>query len=145
MDLDAKVWTIPGARMKKGREHRVPLSARALDIFRLAQQQRQDSRYIFPSRTPAKPLSNMVFLMTLRRMKQDAITTHGFRSSFRDWSAERTHIPTIVCEAALAHVVKDKTEAAYRRTDLFDQRRDLMDRWAQFATGTPAEVVALHA
>ena len=85
-----------------------------------------------------KPLSNMVFLMTLRRMKRGDITAHGFRSSFRDWAEERTHTPRAVSEAALAHTIRDKAEAAYRRTDLFERRRSLMQAWAAFATSKPA-------
>ncbi|MBE3111611.1 MAG: site-specific integrase [Acidobacteria bacterium] len=145
VDLDAKVWTIPGARMKAGREHRVPLSARAVEILTRAQACAQDSPYVFPGRTPDKPLSNMAFLMLLRRLKQDGITTHGFRSSFRDWAAERTNVPSAVCEAALAHTLRDKTEAAYHRTDLFDRRRELMNTWAKFATSKPADVVSIRA
>src|SRR5207244_2053623 len=101
--------------------------------------------YVFPGR-PKKPLSNMAFHMCLRRMKSTGVTPHGFRSSFRDWSEERTNYPRTVTEAALAHVVKDKTEAAYRRTDLFDRRRKLMDVWATFATAVPtAKVVSIRA
>jgi integrase len=87
----------------------------------------------------------MVFLMTLRRMKREDLTAHGFRSTFRDWAAERTNAPRAVCEAALAHALKDKTEAAYNRTDLFERRRELMEAWARFATMSPAEVVAITA
>ena len=145
VDLDAKVWTIPGARMKMGREHRVPLSARAVEILKLVQKCADGGPYVFPGRTPAKPLSNMAFLMALRRLKQDAITTHGFRSSFRDWAAEKTNVPRAVCEAALAHSLRDKTEAAYHRTDLFDRRRELMNTWAKFATAKPADVVSIRA
>jgi len=145
VDLDAKVWTIPGARMKTGREHRVPLSARAVEILKRAQACADGGPYVFPGRTPAKPPSNMAFLMVLRRLKHDAITTHGFRSSFRDWAAEKTNVPRAVCEAALAHTLRDKTEAAYHRTDLFDRRRELMDSWARFATAKPADVVAIRA
>jgi len=145
VDLDAKVWTIPGARMKMGREHRVPLSVRAVEILERAQACADGSPYVFPGRTLAKPLSNMAFLMLLRRLKYDTITTHGFRSSFRDWAAERTNVPRAVCEAALAHALRDKTEAAYHRTDLFDRRRELMDTWAKFATATPADVVSIRA
>jgi integrase len=87
----------------------------------------------------------MALLMLLRRMKRRDITAHGFRSSFRDWSAERTTAPRAVCEAALAHTIRDKAEAAYNRTDLFERRRKLMDGWAAFATGKSADVVALRA
>lgn len=83
--------------------------------------------------------------MALRRLKQDAITTHGFRCSFRDWAAEKTNVPRAVCEAALAHALRDKTEAAYHRTDLFDRRRELMNTWAKFATAKPADVVSIRA
>jgi len=145
VDLDAKVWTIPGSRMKAGREHRVPLSARAVEILKRAQACAADSAYVFPGRTPAKPLSNMAFLMLLRRLKHDTITTHGFRSSFRDWAAEKTNVPRAVCEAALAHTLRDKAEAAYNRTDLFDRRRELMNTWTKFATAKPADVVSIRA
>ncbi len=87
----------------------------------------------------------MTFLKAARRLTKATLTTHGFRSSFRDWSAEKTNIPRDVCEAALAHTLKDKTEAAYKRTALFDKRRELMDLWAHFATSTPATVVAIGA
>jgi hypothetical protein len=92
---------------------------------------------VFPGRTPAQPGSTMAFLILLRRLKHDAMSTHGFRSSFRDWAAEKTNVPRAVCEAALAHTLRDKTEAAYYRTDLFDRRRELMDTWAKFATAKP--------
>ena len=87
----------------------------------------------------------MVFLMLLRRLKRDDITAHGFRSTFRDWAAERTNFPRAICEAALAHTLRDKTKAAYHRTDLFDRRRSLMDAWSRFATAKPATVVSLGA
>jgi integrase len=120
--------------MKAGVEHRVPLSARAVEILQRAKAIGGTSPYVFPGRAAMKPLSNMVFLMALRRMKRDDTTAHGFRSSFRDWAAEQTNAPRAVCEAALAHTVRDKTEAAYNRTDLFDRRRELMDAWSAFVT-----------
>jgi integrase len=86
----------------------------------------------------------MVFLMALRRMGRKDVTPHGFRSSFRDWAAERTNLPRAVCEAALAHTVRDKTEAAYHRTDLFDRRRELMDSWAQFATSMRGRLLSIR-
>jgi integrase len=100
---------------------------------------------VFPGRSPKKPLYDMVLLMALRRMGRADLTAHGFRSTFRDWAAERTNVPRAVCEAALAHTLKDKTEAAYHRTDLFDRRRDLMTTWAKFATSKPGDVVAIAA
>jgi integrase len=145
VDLAAKVWTLPGSRMKTGREHRVPLSPRAIEILTSAQKIAAGSSFVFPGRSAEKPLSNMAFLMLLRRLKHDTITTHGFRSSFRDWAAEKTNVPRAVCEAALAHTLRDKTEAAYNRTDLFDRRRELMNTWAKFATAKPADVLAIRA
>jgi integrase len=131
-DLDSAVWTVPAARMKMKREHRVPLSPRAVAIVREALKASPGARFVFPGRKAGKPLSSMVFLMVLRRMNKD-ITAHGFRSTFRDWAAERTSFPREVAEAALAHAVEDKVEAAYRRTDLFDLRRQMMTEWASFA------------
>lgn len=145
IDFSAKTWTIPAGRMKAGTEHRVPLSDRCVEILERAQTLSDGGPYVFPGRKPGKPLSNMVFLMALRRMKRADLTAHGFRSTFRDWSAERTNVPRAVCEAALAHTLRDKTEAAYNRTDLFERRRELMASWAAFATARPGEVVALRA
>lgn len=144
-DLDAKTWTIPGARMKAGVEHRVPLSQRCLEILESAKALSSGTGFVFPGLGKGKPLSNMVFLMTLRRMKRDDLTAHGFRSSFRDWAAERTNFSRAVCEAALAHTLRDKTEAAYNRTDLFERRRELMAAWSTFATAKPADVVPIRA
>jgi integrase len=145
-DLEAGVWTVPAVRMKGKRDHRVPLSPRALEVVREAATLRQaDSRWVFPGSKRGHPLSNMTFLKAARRCTTATLTTHGFRSSFRVWSAERTNAPRDVCESALAHVVKDKVEAAYRRTDLFDKRRALMEQWARFVTATPADVVTLRA
>jgi integrase len=135
IDTKAKTWTIPKARMKAKREHRVPLSARCIEILEAAAEL-GGNPYVFPGRDADVPLSNMVFLMTLRRMGYD-VTAHGFRSAFRDWAAERTTFPREVCELALAHVNKDQVEAAYLRSDLFEQRRALMGQWATFACTPP--------
>lgn len=145
-DLKGKTWTIPADRMKAKREHRVPLAPRAVEILEQAKGLGDGAQgsFVFPGREKA-PLSNMVFLMTLRRMQRQDITAHGFRSSFRDWASERTNTPSAVCEAALAHTVRDKTEAAYNRTDLFERRRKLMNSWAAFATARVADVVPLQA
>ena len=97
---------------------------------------------MFPGRFGAKPLSDKAFLMALRRMHRSDITPHGFRSTFRDWAAEQTNAPRAVCEAALAHSLRDKTEAAYHRTDLFERRRELMTAWATFATRNAADIVS---
>lgn len=145
IDIDAKTWTIPGDRIKAGREHRVPLSSRCVELLKRAKAITEGEEYVFRGRHPNTPLSNNVFLMLLRRIQRDDITAHGFRSAFRDWAAERTHFPRSVCEAALAHVVKDKTEAAYFRSDLFELRRSLMDAWAKFATAEPADIVSIRA
>ena len=131
IDDTEALWTVPARRMKKRREHRVPLSARALAILTEAKSLAGDSALIFPGRSGTKPLSNMVFEMALRRKKLP-ITTHGFRSSFRDWAAETTNFPREVAEMALAHVVENRVEAAYRRGDLLAKRRDMMEQWATF-------------
>jgi integrase len=135
MDLVEKTWTLPAARIKAGREHRVPLPGRALAILQEMQPHRQaDDAFVFPGGKNGRPLSNMAFLMLLRRMGLDDVTAHGFRSSFRDWVAERTRFPAEVAEIALAHTVSDKTIAAYNRSDLFERRRRLMAAWATFCT-----------
>jgi integrase len=132
IDLAARVWIIPESRMKAGREHRVPLSDAAISVLKFMQSVRQNE-YIFPGDRRAT-LSNMALLMTLRRMNRGDLTTHGFRSTFRTWAAERTAFPREVVEAALAHVVGNKVEAAYQRGDMFDKRRRLMAAWAEFCS-----------
>ena len=132
-DLEAALWTIPASRMKAKREHRVPLSPRSVEILKKAKKLSTENQFVFPGIKPKKPLSNMTFLMAVRRLGKD-ITVHGFRSSFRDWAAECTNFPSDVCEAALAHAIKNKAEAAYNRTDLFNKRADLMAAWAVFST-----------
>jgi len=116
--------------MKAGREHRVPLSARAVEILREMQQKRL-SELVFPGTKPGRPLSVMALEMVLRRMKVD-VTVHGFRSAFRDWAGERTHFPREIAEAALAHLIGDAVERAYRRGDALEKRRELMDAWVNF-------------
>ena len=131
VDEAGRTWAVPAERMKAKRVHRVPLSSRCMEILDRAKQLGAKSAFIFPGRSGDKPLSNMVFLMALRRINLQA-TAHGFRSSFRDWAAEQTSFPREVCEMALAHVVENRVEAAYRRSDLFEKRRELMDSWARF-------------
>jgi integrase len=144
-DLEGKTWTIPGERMKAGRVFRIPLSARCVEILEAAKKLAPEGAdYVFPGQSAKHPLSNMVFLMTLRRMGRK-FTAHGFRSSFRNWGSERTNFPREVCEMALAHTLKDKTEAAYNRTDLFEKRRKLMYAWASFVTAPAAKVVKIRA
>src|SRR5260370_5399423 len=125
-----KVWIVPAERMKAGREHRVPLSPRAIAILQGMKpagdsegEHDQAEAFVFPGSKRGKPLSNMALLMLLRRMGHDDLTAHGFRSTFRDWAAERTNFPSEVAEMALAHAVGDKVEAAYRRGDLFERPR----------------------
>lgn len=129
IDLKERVWTIPAERMKAGKEHRVPFSARTLAILK-SMKALGSGEYVFPGLNN-KALSNMALLMLLRRMGREDITAHGFRSTFRDWAAERTNFPAEVAEMALAHAVGDKVEAAYRRGDLFAKRRELMTAWAK--------------
>jgi integrase len=140
IDFDAGVWTIPAKRMKAKREHRVPLSAAALAIFNRLHELKT-SAYVFPSpsNTEArnKPLSNMAMLTLLMRMKRRDITPHGFRSTFRDWCAEQTSYPRELAEAALAHVLENKTEAAYQRGDLLEKRARLMESWAEYCNSAP--------
>jgi integrase len=136
VNLEEKVWTVPAARMKAGREHRVPLSEAALAVLEAAKALQRDDGFIFPGKAKGKPLSNMALLMTLRRMERPDLTAHGFRSTFRDWCAENTNFPREVAEAALAHVNKDKVESAYLRGDHFARRRELMAAWASHAFET---------
>jgi integrase len=142
IDLDAKVWTIPASRMKAGREHRVPLCGRAVSILREMLKLRSGA-FVFPGAKPNKPLSQMALAMALRRL-HPGVTVHGFRSAFRDWAGERTHFPREVAEAALAHVVGDATERAYRRGDALEKRRKLMDAWAAFCEPKAGNVVPLR-
>jgi integrase len=140
-DLERAVWTIPAVRMKAGREHRVPLSRRALKIVK-AMHEARDGDFVFPGQESGTPLWAMALGMVLRRMRIEDVTVHGFRSAFRDWAAECTNFTNEVCEAALAHVIENKAEAAYRRGDLFDKRRKLMDAWAVYCAAPKAGKVA---
>jgi integrase len=137
VDLRAGVWTIPADRMKAGREHRVPLTEAAIALLG---NRGEEHDYLFKGAAKGKPLSNMSMLAVLRRMGRGDLTAHGFRSTFRDWAAEQTSFPNEVAEAALAHVVGDKVEAAYRRGDLFEKRRRLMDGWANYCCGGSPQV-----
>jgi integrase len=147
VDMDAAVWTVPASRMKARREHRVPLSEAALAVLRAMTPLRPEAgdSFVFPGGKADRPLSSMAMLMLLRRMKRGDLTVHGFRSAFRDWCEEATSTPHAVSEAALAHTIGDKVEAAYRRGDLFAKRARLMADWADYCAKAPAEVVALPA
>lgn len=132
IDLEAALWVVPAKRMKAGREHRVPLTPRAVEILtELAELGAEPDAYVFPGQKEGRPLSVMSMDMILRRMKVD-FTVHGFRSSFRDWAGEETSYPREVAEAALAHVVGDETERAYRRGDALEKRRKLMLAWTNY-------------
>ena len=137
IDVEEAVWEIPPERMKARRPHRVPLSAQTLCV--LAQVEGLHPEWVWPNTRGTAPLSNMSLLMQLRRMGRDDITVHGFRSSFRDWVSEATNFSGEVAEAALAHTIPSKTEAAYRRGDLFEKRRRLMDAWGAFCVPAQAD------
>jgi integrase len=128
VDLDKKIWSVPAERMKAGRMHRVPLSDRAVTILKKLSGM---GEFIFVGQKPGKPLSNMALEMVLRRMKVDD-TVHGFRSSFRDWAGNESYFPREIVETALAHVIGDKAEQAYRRSDALEKRRKLMEAWASY-------------
>jgi integrase len=133
VDLDAAVWTIPAERMKAKKEHRIPLPKPVMTILKRLHKHRT-GEFVFMGARPGKPLSNMAPLMLLERLGRSDLTVHGFRSTFRDWCAERTNFPREVAEHALAHSLPDKVEAAYRRGDLFEKRRRLMDAWARYCS-----------
>ena len=139
INLDGLLWMVPAERMKAGKEHRVPLSDAAMRIIKKMAAIRL-SDYIFPGQRTSRPLSQMAMLMLLRRMGRGDLTAHGFRSTFSDWCAEQTSFPSEVREMALAHVVGDRVEAAYRRGDMFEKRRALAEAWAHYCDGEePAE------
>ena len=147
-------WRVPAERMKARRDHRVPLSGAAAAVLDGVAKLRPEGdakgeAFIFPGARRGRPLSQMAMLMLLRRMGRGDLTAHGFRSTFRDWCAESTNYPRELAEAALAHTLKDKTEAAYQRGDLMDKRRRLMAEWATFCArpgaATGGDVVAFRA
>jgi integrase len=140
INLSEKTWTIPAERMKAGVEHRVPLCDRAITILEDMEAARGlEGGFVFPGNRRGKPLSENAMYVRLQRMGRADLTVHGMRSTFRDWAAERTAYPNHVVEQALAHTIGNAVEAAYRRTDLFDQRHRLMDAWGEFCcTSQPA-------
>jgi integrase len=142
IDLDDGVWTVPAERMKGAKEHQVPLSKRAIAI--LEDLPRERGGYLFPGAKAKAPLSNMAMLELLRGM--NGYTVHGFRSTFRDWAGDRTNFAREVIEHALAHQIKDKAEASYRRSAALDKRRRLMEEWAKYccAPAVSANVVSLR-
>ena len=136
-DLDEKVWVIPASRMKAGRTHRVPLSTRALEILRQAQALAGTSQFVFPGRGPTRRISNAAMWTATKTLHANH-TVHGFRSSFTDWVSEESAFPSDVREMALAHKLTNRTEAAYRRGDLLEKRRPLMEAWANYVLATPS-------
>jgi integrase len=147
INLTERLWVVPASRMKANKEHRVPLSDAAVAIMQAMAMLRQGD-YAFPGARAGRSLSQMAMLMLLRRMGRGELTTHGFRSTFRDWCAEQTSFPAEVAEMALGHTVNNKVEAAYRRGDLFARRRELAEAWARYCAGEPDEsgvVVPLRA
>ena len=142
IDLEAATWTVPASRMKAGREHRVPLSQRALAVLAEASAFRTgEDGLVFPAQR-GNPLSDSTISKLCRENGINAVP-HGFRSSFRDWASEKTNAPHAVMEAALAHTIGNQVEAAYHKTDLFDRRRKLMDSWADYLAATPTKVVKI--
>lgn len=142
IDLDTALWIVPASRMKVAKEHRIPLSRRALHILAKLTTVRT-SRFVFPGPHPGKALSNMAMMMLLRRMRQGGLTVHGFRSAFRDWAGNETPFAREIAEAALAHVVGDAVERAYRRGDALEKRRAMMEAWAQWCEPKSANVLIL--
>jgi integrase len=145
IDMAAKFWTVPADRMKAGKPHRVPLSAAAIAVLERAREVTgATDGFVFPNVGRGRPLSNMAMLRMLARMGRSDLTVHGFRSTFRDWAAETTNYPNHVVEMALAHAIDDKVEAAYRRGDLFEKRRRLMDAWGEYCSMVPTSGEVVH-
>lgn len=151
IDFQKLLWTVPAVRMKAKREHRVPLTPRMVEILREVEPLRtrygEESALVFPGQKAGKPLSDMTLTAVLKRMKVDGVAVHGFRSSFRDWAGEMSDFPREIAEAALAHVVGDATERAYRRGDALEKRRRMMEAWEAYCSGQAEadNVVALRA
>jgi integrase len=140
IDLTGKVWTVHARRTKAAREHRVPLTDRAIAILEMMATTRA-SDFVFPGAKRGKPLSVTALTMAMRRIGAGDYTVHGFRSAFRDWVGERTNFPREIAEAALAHVVGNATERAYRRGDALEKRRALMEAWAAFCEPNTGDIV----
>ncbi len=140
VDLEKALWIVPAHRMKAGREHRVPLSKRAVVILKMLAKARADNEFVFRGNAQGKPLSNMAMQMVLRRMGTKNVTVHGFRSTFRDWAGNVSNFPREVTETALAHVIGDKAEQAYRRGDALEKRRKLMEALGQLLRDKPTDV-----
>ena len=141
IDLETGVWAVPGTRMKAKKDHRVPLTVEALAVLDAARG--LDPDRVFPGRQRGKPMSDMTLKAVLKRMGRKDVTVHGFRSTFRDWAAERTNVPREIAELCLAHFVGNAVERAYRRSDLLSKRRTLMERWARFCCPASADVIEI--
>lgn len=140
IDLEARLWTVPAARMKTGKEHRVPFGERALEL--LAGVRGLSDEWLFPGPMSGRFLSNMAMDMALRRLRT-GVTVHGFRSTFRDWAGDCTHYAREIAEAALAHSVGDRVELAYRRGDALLKHRPMMEDWERFCLLPADNVVPL--
>jgi integrase len=136
IDLDAGVWTVSDGRHKTGKDFEIPLSKRAIEILKALLQER--GGYVFPGARAKSPLSNMAMLELLRGMSGEGLTVHGFRSTFRDWAGDQTNFAREVIEAAMSHQIKDRAEAAYRRSAALEKRRQLMSAWARYCA-SPAK------
>jgi integrase len=142
IDTKARLWIIPADRMKSEREHRVPLSDDTLAV--LERVRWLDAEIIFPGRKHGRPMSNGTLPRVPKRMGREGVTIHGFRSSFADWASERGGMPREIAELSLAHEIGNATERAYRRSDLLDKRRDLMERWERFCCPASADVIEIR-
>jgi integrase len=137
IDFDTGVWTVSDGRHKTGKEFEIPLSKRALALLKALPRER--GGYVFPGAKAREPLSNMAMLELLRGMRGNGLTVHGFRSTFRDWAGDRTNYARETVEAAMSHQIKDKAEAAYRRSTALEKRRKLMEVWAQYCASLPVK------
>lgn len=144
VDFEKRLWTVPGSRMKTKETHRVPLNSHALDLLERARALSPDSEFIFPNQNTGNPLSYNTLLFVLQRRLGLTATVHGFRSSFKDWASETTNFPNEVSEMALSHKITSSVEAAYRRGDLLEKRRELMAAWADYVCGAKGQVVSVE-
>jgi len=142
-EIDGSLWTIPAERMKAGVTHRIPLPARCIEILNLARQISKGSKYIFEGTQANKPLSENTFNKLIKELNLD-VHVHGFRTSFRTWTQEKTNYPREIAETALAHSLKDKSEAAYARSDLLEKRAEMMEAWEQFINSSGSDVVQIR-
>jgi integrase len=143
-DVNGTLWTIPAERMKAGVAHRIPLPSRCIEILEEAKSISQGSGFIFEGTKPNKPLSENTFNKLMKELGLE-VHAHGFRTSFRTWTQEKTNYPREIAEAALAHSLRDKAEAAYARSDLLEKRAEMMEAWAQFISTNTSDVINIRA